>query len=75
MAYLNSGHHRDWENNGYLKIPGFFYSEEVDALQTWVSEISSWEPTLDKWIHHYEINVRRSTTLSFGKFLYPITPI
>ena len=23
MAYLNSGHHRDWENNGYLKIPGF----------------------------------------------------
>ena len=54
MAYLNSGHHRDWENNGYLKIPGFFYSEEVDALQTWVSEISSWEPTLDKWIHHYE---------------------
>ena len=54
MAYLNSGHHRNWENNGYLKIPGFFYSEEVDALQTWVSEISSWEPTLDKWIHHYE---------------------
>ena len=54
MAYLNSALHRDWQNNGYLKIPGFFSTEEVKDLQTWVSEISSWKPTEDKWIHHYE---------------------
>ncbi len=54
MAYLNSALHQDWKTNGYLKIPGFFSTEEVDALQTWVSEISSWEPTHDKWMHHYE---------------------
>lgn len=54
MAYLNSAHQREWENNGYLKISGFFDSEEVNALQIWVSEISSWEPTENKWMHHYE---------------------
>ena len=52
--YLNSGLHRDWKNNGYLKIPGFFSAEEVDDLQAWVSEISGWEPTSNKWMHHYE---------------------
>ena len=54
MAYLNSEHHQDWKTNGYLKIPGFFSIEEVNDLQIWVSEISSWEPTPDKWMHHYE---------------------
>ena len=54
MTHLNSALHRDWQNNGYLKIPTFFSAEEVRDLQTWVSEISSWEPTEDKWMHHYE---------------------
>ncbi|MDE0485229.1 MAG: phytanoyl-CoA dioxygenase family protein [Candidatus Poribacteria bacterium] len=54
MAYLNSALHRNWENNGYLKISGFFSPQEIQDLQTWVSEISSWEPTDDKWMHHYE---------------------
>lgn len=54
MAYLNSSLQKDWKNNGYLKIAGFFNTEKVSALQSWVSEISSWEPTPDKWMHHYE---------------------
>ncbi len=54
MTYLNSAIYCDWENNGFLKIPGFFSTEEIDALQTCVSEISSWETTEDKWMHHYE---------------------
>lgn len=54
MAYLNSSLQQDWKNNGYLKISGFFNTEKVSALQSWVSEISSWEPTSDKWMHHYE---------------------
>ena len=52
--HLNPGLHQDWETNGYLKIPRFFSKEEVAALQTWVSEISCWKPTRDKWMHHYE---------------------
>ena len=54
MSYLNSELHRDWKTNGYLKIPRFFSAEEVANLQAWVSEISDWEPTSDKWMHHYE---------------------
>ena len=54
MSYLNSERHRDWKTSGYLKIPGFFSIEEVNDLQAWVSEISDWEPTRDKWMHHYE---------------------
>ena len=44
----------DWQNNGYLKISGFFSHEEVAALQKWVAEIARWKPTSDKWMHHYE---------------------
>jgi len=54
MSYLNPELHRDWKTNGYLKIPRFFSTEEVGYLHTWVSEISCWEPTSDKWMHHYE---------------------
>ena len=52
MSYLNPELHRDWKTDGYLKIPCFFSTEEVDDLHAWVSEISDWEPTSDKWIHH-----------------------
>jgi hypothetical protein len=52
--HLNPKLHQDWKTNGYLKIPSFFSEEEVDALQTWVSDISCWKPTPDKWMHHYE---------------------
>lgn len=54
MTYLNSELHRNWKNNGYLKIPKFFNSAEIDVLENWVTEISSWETTQDKWMHHYE---------------------
>ena len=54
MAYLNSSQHQDWKNNGYLKLSGFFDADEVNNLQNWVSNISSWETTTDKWMHHYE---------------------
>ena len=54
MSYLNPALHKDWKTNGYLKIPRFFSAEEVGDLQAWVSEISDWEPTSDKWMHHYE---------------------
>ena len=54
MAYINSTLRRDWENNGFLKISGFFDTKEAEELKTWVSEISSWKPTPDKWMHHYE---------------------
>lgn len=54
MSYLNPALHGDWKKNGYLRIPGFFSPEEVNDLQTWVSEISCWEPTREKWMHHYE---------------------
>ena len=52
--HLNPELHQDWKTNGYLKMQGFFSKAEVDTLQTWVSEISCWEPTQDKWMHHYE---------------------
>ena len=54
MSHLNPEHHRNWKTNGYLKIPRFFAPGEVRDLQTWVSEISDWTPTSDKWMHHYE---------------------
>ena len=54
MSYLNPELHKAWKNNGYLKIPRFFSTAQVADLQTWVSEISCWETTLDKWMHHYE---------------------
>ncbi len=54
MAYLNSAQLRDWKGSGYLKISGFFSYKETESLKLWVSEISSWEPTEDKWLHHYE---------------------
>ena len=54
MPYLNLELHRDWKTNGYLKISHFFPADEVADLQTWVSEISRWEPTRNKWMHHYE---------------------
>ena len=52
--HLNPELHQDWKTNGYLKMQGFFSKAEVDTLQTWVSEISCWKPTQDKWMHHYE---------------------
>ena len=54
MSHLNPGLHRDWKTNGYLKIPRFFSAAEVNDLQGGVSEISGWESTPDKWMHHYE---------------------
>lgn len=54
MSYMNPEFRRDWKNKGYLKIPGFFSAEEVNDLQDWVSEISGWKSTPDKWMHHYE---------------------
>lgn len=54
MSHLKLEDHRNWKTNGYLKIPGFFPTEEVKNLQVWVSDISNWEPTQDKWMHHYE---------------------
>ncbi len=54
MTHLNSQHHKDWKHNGFLVLPTFFNAEEVNNIQSWISEISSWEPTADKWMHHYE---------------------
>ncbi len=54
MSYLNRELQEDWKTRGYLKIPAFFCKEDIDTLQSWVSEISCWEPTQDKWMHHYE---------------------
>ena len=54
MSHLKLEDHRNWNTNGYLKIPSFFPTEEVKSLQAWVSDISNWEPTPDKWMHHYE---------------------
>ena len=52
--YLESTHHRDWKENNYLKIAGFFSDEEVTALQAWVNDIEGRKPTHDKWMHHFE---------------------
>ena len=54
MSHLNPVLQKDWKNNGYLKIPAFFSAAEVNDLQGWASEISGWESTPDKWMHHYE---------------------
>jgi len=54
MAYLNSTQLQNWKKDGFLKIPQYFTTKEVAELQNWVNEISSWEPTSDKWLHHYE---------------------
>ncbi len=54
MAHLNLRQHNDWQLNGFLKLPAFFNEKEVKSIQTWVSEISSWQPTEDKWMHHHE---------------------
>ena len=54
MLHLNSERHQNWETDGYLKIPRFFSTKEIADLQTWVSEISHWKSTSDKWMHHYE---------------------
>ena len=52
--YLEPIHHRNWKDNNYLKISGFFSDEEVTALQAWVKDIEGREPTHDKWLHHFE---------------------
>ena len=52
--YLETIHHKDWKNNNYLKISGFFSDEEVTALQEWVKDIEGRKPTRDKWLHHFE---------------------
>ncbi len=52
--YLEPTHHRDWKDNNYLKIAGFFSDEEVTALQQWVTDIGQWKPIRDKWMHHFE---------------------
>ena len=53
-SYLELAHHRDWKDNNYLKISGFFSDEEVTALQAWVNDIENRQPTRDKWLHHFE---------------------
>ena len=60
MTYLNSTHHKKWEKNGYLKLTAFFNEDEVSKIQRWVSEISSWQPTEEKWMHHYELTGKTS---------------
>ena len=70
MTYLNLTHHTDWENNGYLRLPTFFNENEVSEIQTWVSEISSLPPTVDKWMHHYE-STEEGTRLSRSENFVP----
>ncbi len=53
-GHLNPKLHQNWKTNGYLKIPRFFSEEEMGTLLAWVSEISCWKPTHNKWMHHYE---------------------
>ena len=52
--YLKPTHHKDWKNNNYLKVSGFFSDDEVTALQEWVRDIEGRKPTHDKWMHHFE---------------------
>ena len=68
MSYLNLELRKNWESRGYLKIPGFFSAGEVDDLQAWVSEISDWEPTVDKWMHHYESTPKGPRLSRSGEF-------
>ena len=59
MSHLNPVLQKDWKNNGYLKIPTFFSAAEVNDLQGGVSEISGWESTPDKWMHHIQCQFPR----------------
>eukprot|EP00947_MAST-08B_sp_MAST-8B-sp1_P001131 g1131.t1 len=43
-----------YEGNGYVHIRNAFSSAEMDVISGWVNDVSSWEASPDKWIHHYE---------------------
>lgn len=68
--YLEPIHHKAWKENNYLKIPCFFSDEEVTQLQQWVAEIEGWEPTGDKWMHHFE-STPEGTQLSRSENFVP----
>ena len=45
---------KQWEQDGVLKVPAFLNQIESDALREWIDEISSWPPSIDRWMHHFE---------------------
>ncbi len=51
---LNEQQLLQWNRDGFLKIENFFSAEESEAIKSWVNEISDWEISEEKWMHHFE---------------------
>lgn len=54
MNILNEEQLARWERDGFLKIENFFTKNEAEAIRSSVEEVSDWQPSEDKWLHHSE---------------------
>ena len=44
----------EYLEKGFVKITGFRDAAEVSALTSWVDDITTWPPSEDRWMHHFE---------------------
>jgi hypothetical protein len=51
---ITSAQQDQWQQTGYLKLPGFLTPDATRNLQEWVEEISEWPASDDQWMHHFE---------------------
>lgn len=70
---LNEQQLLQWNRDGFLKIENFFSAEEAEAIKSWVDEISNWEISEDKWMHHYE-TINSEAKLSRTENFVPFHP-
>jgi len=47
-----------YETKGFVHIRGAFNDSEMDSISSWVDEVTRWDASKDKWLHHYEKSSR-----------------
>lgn len=56
MAGMTPAQKQFYNEHGYVKIKGALDPETVARTCSWVTDLESWQPSKDKWMHHYEQN-------------------
>ena len=48
---LTAQQKQQWDEQGFLHIPGFF---SADKLEAWTQELTEWPETAGKWMKYFE---------------------
>src|SRR3989338_2412438 len=56
---LSSSQIEDFEKNGFLVIPRMYSASEIQALSSWIDEIASQKPEIEKQMVYFEENLKQ----------------